>query len=614
MVTIQSNNGGGNSTTKNICRRSNRSSSSSSYCCLSYKLQNLLLASLLILSVIVLTLFPRNNNNNNETIGTLLQQPKQPKQQQQQHQQHKGGYIHEPASSGKTTTTIPSPIITKATGGLRGSNNEGLLRDISIELVGKEKEGLRKDLLETLQCEEDDNSHHHSNTVRSGIDIVCQLALSKNHQHYNKGHDVSKLAAILRIWKEARTNLSIKQIIHTLTNAKERQFQIMTKTSSTTSSSTSKTTTTTRRKSSSSFTPHILDIWIPSINDNDDDNNNNNNNNAEITNAIHKINQQGADYGITQYQGSYSSSSSTSSSSSSTYRVLPLGVHKLFVDVGAQWGITSLSVLYHYPATKVICLESNKSHWLLLHINILWNVNHQIYDRNVLILPGGLGTHDGQSMSLQSWKPITSSTSLSSSSKVNNNKEDDDDKYKTKQQHQADQVHEQDQDEPENEQLVYLWTLSTIRQLAYHHLYLTQRNVHIIDLLKLDCEGCEYHIIPNLTQNEKQSIKSIVLGSEIHGHHLLLNNNNLNHNMNNNNNNNTKKALTKSSTSSLTVPSIEIQNETHEFLCQYQAFATFVECCNYTQLVLVDDDDDNNNKDNTPSRTMGEIMDPTLCE
>ena len=503
------------------------------------------MASLLILAIMVLLVFPNNNDNDNKTAFSFLlkeqqQQQQQHKQQQQQHKQKQPPQgIRERVSttSAKTIPTMATPTITMATGGLRGGN--GPVQDISVELSGDKKQGLRQDLLNTLKCQdhipEQSPPPDTNKDLRSGTDLVCQLALSNRHDHYVGGHDHSKLAGMLRIWKEARANLSTEQIVQTLATAREREIQLTSSSLLESSSS-----------SSSQFSHTTLDIWVPPADDN-----------AATTAALQKLDQQGAGYGITHHRQG----------------LLPLGVDSLFVDVGAQWGLTTLSVLLHYRGTKVICLEASGPTWLLLHLNLLWNVPRAIYDRNVLVLPGGLGATDGQAMPLKSWKPAAAAAAAAATVVPVPTGGQDDQKQQEQQQEQ------QQQQQAAQEQLVHLWSLQTIRKLAAHHLFLTQLKVRVIDVLKLDCEGCEYTIIPNLRQEEKQSIRSIVLGSELHSHSIPK--------------------------SYIHAPSLQAQMETHEFLCQYQAFATFFECCNHTHVLVIDDEQ---------GRTMGELLGPTLCQ
>ena len=217
-----------------------------------------------------------------------------------------------------------------------------------------------------------------------------------------------------------------------------------------------------------------------------------------------------------------------------------LGAGKLFVDVGSCLGLTSMAIQILYPGTKIVSIEAASPNWLLQQVNWKCNAKELLGSTSDLvasdpsqvatpkeptILMGGVGPETG-GMAKLLWRPkaTTSTRSWSPAS---------------------------ERDESAVELLV---------KLRPWHAILAEAEVqHVpVDVLNVDCEGCEYNLIPALKQDEYESI-STVLGGVHWGY------------------------MPESK-----LPSSKRGATTHERLCRHENFArTVKECCAFPDLNVI---------------------------
>ena len=155
-----------------------------------------------------------------------------------------------------------------------------------------------------------------------------------------------------------------------------------------------------------------------------------------------------------------------------------LGPDKVFVDVGSNLGLVSLSVLLEYPGTKVVSIEAAAPTYIYQLLNLGRNLPPNVF-HSVYVEPSGLGRTDGDSFRMI-WRPYSTTSTRS---------------WTPIREHRAQDIELQ----------VPIVTLRTVLKAA---------NVVTIDVCKMDCEGCEYNVIPSLTDAEFASIRNIV--GEVH--------------------------------------------------------------------------------------------------
>lgn len=159
-----------------------------------------------------------------------------------------------------------------------------------------------------------------------------------------------------------------------------------------------------------------------------------------------------------------------------------LGKGKLFVDVGSCLGMTCLAVNTKYPGTKIVSLEPAAPSWLLQEINLRCNLSKTEF-KNIHIILAGVGPNtddEDNMMANMMWRP-TSTTSTRSWTPSEEFKPDD------------------------VEIIVRLRQLKSI---------LAEANVitQSPDVLNLDCQGCEYNVIPALSEEEYERIPTVMGG------------------------------------------------------------------------------------------------------
>ena len=163
----------------------------------------------------------------------------------------------------------------------------------------------------------------------------------------------------------------------------------------------------------------------------------------------------------------------------------PVSSHKkkkLFVDVGSCLGLTTLCVNHLYPGTKIVSIEPAHPNWLLQELNLRCNLRHDEL-RNIHVILGGVGPNTEDEDSLMGkvlWRPKATTSTRA---------------WTPKDEHGDDDV----------ELIIKLRRLSSL---------LAEANVYgqPIDVLHVDCEGCEYNLIPAMTEEEFDAIPAVIGG------------------------------------------------------------------------------------------------------
>mmetsp|Transcript_18326 Transcript_18326/g.42218 ORF Transcript_18326/g.42218 Transcript_18326/m.42218 type:complete len:608 (-) Transcript_18326:59-1882(-) len=158
-----------------------------------------------------------------------------------------------------------------------------------------------------------------------------------------------------------------------------------------------------------------------------------------------------------------------------------LGPGKIFLDVGGCLGLTCLVINDKYPGTKIVSFEPASPNWLLQEINLRCNLRHEEFKKVRIVMAGvGANTEEEETtMRKLMWRP-TSTTSTRSWTPASEFQEDD------------------------VELVVALRKLKSI--LAEAEVIKPNR----IDVMNLDCQGCEYDLIPALTTEEFDEIPTIM--------------------------------------------------------------------------------------------------------
>ncbi|CAB9509039.1 expressed unknown protein [Seminavis robusta] len=195
-----------------------------------------------------------------------------------------------------------------------------------------------------------------------------------------------------------------------------------------------------------------------------------------------------------------------------------LGPDHLYVDVGSCLGITALAVILEYPKTKVVSVEPAAPNWLMQEINMKCNLDE---DQQPTLLLTGVGPHTKETMAAKLlWRPsaVTATRAWTPA---------------------------EEKIAGEDEELFV--------QLRPWKAILAEAEVpssHHIDVLHMDCEGCEYNLIPSLSDSEYDSIDTVM--GDLHWGYIPLHK----------------------------LPSSKRGELTHNRLCQHENFArTAKECC-----------------------------------
>lgn len=203
-----------------------------------------------------------------------------------------------------------------------------------------------------------------------------------------------------------------------------------------------------------------------------------------------------------------------------------LGPGKIFVDVGSCLGLTCLVINSKYPGTKIVSIEPASPNWLLQELNLRCNMPRKEFQKISIILEGvGANTdEEDNKMAKLMWRPTstTATRSWTPASEFQNS---------------------------DKELIVRLRKLKSILAEAE-----VLRPAHI-DVLNVDCQGCEYDMIPGMKKEEFEEIP-IVMGS-VHWGYIELNK----------------------------LPSSERGRTTHERICSHENIARKTkECCAFPDL------------------------------
>jgi FkbM family methyltransferase len=175
--------------------------------------------------------------------------------------------------------------------------------------------------------------------------------------------------------------------------------------------------------------------------------------------------------------------------SSRILRHLPLAdPNSLFVDVGSGLGLTTLTVAKEYPATHILSIEPASPSWLLQQLNLICNLVQ--HDRATPVLAGvGASPRLPHGMAKVLWRP--SQTRLTRTWTSRNETSPDDDLELV--------IH-----------LRRLWSIVAE--------YVADNNLQDVNkittrVLNLDCEGCEYNVVPSMSQTEELDYYTHLIGT-----------------------------------------------------------------------------------------------------
>lgn len=240
-----------------------------------------------------------------------------------------------------------------------------------------------------------------------------------------------------------------------------------------------------------------------------------------------------------------------------------LGPDKLFVDVGSGLGLTTLAVTQKYPGTIAVSMEPASPNWLLQEVNLRCNLDKPQFHNIKVVLAGvGPNTDDEDNMMAKlMWRP-TSTTSTRAWTPA------------------------AEQSPQDVELFVRLKKLRSI--LAEVDIVLDEKKN--IDVLNLDCQGCEYNLIPALSERDFDAIRNVM--GNVHWGYIPLQK----------------------------LPSSERGRQTHQRVCQHENIAKVTkECCSCLDVpvkanapgeILYTD----NGKNPPKESTVADIIDEGLCK
>jgi len=223
-----------------------------------------------------------------------------------------------------------------------------------------------------------------------------------------------------------------------------------------------------------------------------------------------------------------------------------LGEGKLFVDVGSGLGYTAMAIAILYPGTQIVSIEAATTNWLLQEINWLCNdfegIQEDVNPPHVVL--AGIGPSAGTSQAAHFvWRPTETTNTRAWSLNLEKDKAE------------ADAVNADT--EHHTDSAVSRYDLQLNVKLRPWHMVQAEAEManREIAVLNVDCEGCEYNLIPALSETVFGSI-STVLG-QMHWSYIP----------------------------TLQKPSSKRAADTHKRLCQHEDFArTAMECCAFPEL------------------------------
>ena len=218
---------------------------------------------------------------------------------------------------------------------------------------------------------------------------------------------------------------------------------------------------------------------------------------------------------------------------SSAIRDLQLGKDSLFVDVGSGLGLTTLVVARKYPQASILSIEPASPNWLLQNLNLVCNHNTLNSPVPMPIL-AGVGPDKHNAMAKMLWRPSQTRLTRTWTSKNDTSPQD----------------------------LELVVTLRTLRSILAEF-QAEQDTTHATTTTKvmnLDCEGCEYNLIPAMSEDEFSSWNSIIGTTGVHWGYIPMDK----------------------------LPSSRRGETTHKRLCRHYDFARqCIECCAFPELKVL---------------------------
>jgi hypothetical protein len=223
-----------------------------------------------------------------------------------------------------------------------------------------------------------------------------------------------------------------------------------------------------------------------------------------------------------------------------------LGPGRLYVDIGSGLGLEAMAVALLYPGTEIVSIEAAPTNWLLQEMN--WRCNNfdgqqrpppDQRDATTLERPqvhlAGIGISSGSASQLAKflWRPTATTSTRAWGLSV--------------------------EEEKTILKDIGLEDIEVPVKLRPWHFIASEADIkgRQIDVLNLNCEGCEYNIIPALSDMDFEAIR-VVLG-EVHWGDIP----------------------------TMKLPSSKRAQATHERLCRHENFArSSIECCAFPDLTV----------------------------
>lgn len=211
-----------------------------------------------------------------------------------------------------------------------------------------------------------------------------------------------------------------------------------------------------------------------------------------------------------------------------------LGKGKTFIDVGSCLGTTSMAISILYPGTRILSIEVASPNWLLQELNFRCNAEtFPLSNRPTIMLAGVGPEHSASMFARYTWQPdhVTTARAWTPKNELKSS------------------------DETLNVKLRPWHSILAEAEIP-HHKQMTSKAP--IDVLNVDCGACEYNLIPSMTDDEFNSIATVMGG--VHWGYIP-------HDK---------------------LPSSKRGKETHQRLCKHENFATTAkECCEFPDMEVI---------------------------